>query len=149
MNEKLSDTSDTNADPGKPDPREEGTQLMLQFQKRGGLLPVVVQDVADGSILMLGYADNTALQKTRDSGLATFFSTSRGSYWTKGETSGDYLKVQDILVDCDQDALVYRVSMAGDGACHTKRRDGRSRKSCFYRYIVPNADELAFFPGSD
>jgi phosphoribosyl-AMP cyclohydrolase len=95
----------------------------------------VVQDVPSGQILMLGYVNREALESTRKSGRATFFSTSRQSLWTKGESSGNYLVVREILVDCDQDALVYRVEMAGEGACHTRDSDGKARRSCFYRRL--------------
>lgn len=106
---------------------EEGSALSLQFDKRGGLLPVVVQDVNTLEILMLGYANQEAFQKTLDVGMATFYSTSRQKLWTKGETSGDYLKMANIKVDCDQDAIVYQVIPQGKGTCHT------GRVSCFYR----------------
>ena len=108
---------------------EEGSSLSLQFDKRGGLLPVVVQDVNTLEILMLGYANQEAFQKTLDVGMATFYSTSRQKLWTKGETSGDYLKMANIKVDCDQDAIVYQVIPQGKGACHT------GRASCFYRQL--------------
>lgn len=108
---------------------EEGSALRLQFDKRGGLLPVVVQDVNTLQVLMLGYANQEAFQKTLDSGMATFYSTSRQKLWTKGETSGDYLKVASIKVDCDQDAIIYQVVPQGEGACHT------GRVSCFYRQL--------------
>ncbi|RME34427.1 MAG: phosphoribosyl-AMP cyclohydrolase, partial [Deltaproteobacteria bacterium] len=99
---------------------EEGAELQIDFDKRGGLVPAVVQDVADGRVLMLAYVNREALQTTFDKGMATFWSTSRNELWTKGETSGDFLKIVEILVDCDQDALVYRVEPQGGGACHTK-----------------------------
>ena len=115
---------------------EEGSELSIDFVKRGGLIPCVVQDVADGRILMLGYVNELALNTTFDKGMATFWSTSRNELWTKGETSGDFLKIVDILTDCDQDALVYRVVPQGSGACHTKDPDsGDARKSCFYRKV--------------
>ncbi|WP_217152340.1 phosphoribosyl-AMP cyclohydrolase [Spirochaeta africana] len=129
---------------------EEGTRLQLQFQKRGGLLPVVVQNCEDGMVLMLGYADPAALQHTLATGYATFYSTSRGKLWTKGETSGDRLQIQEVLVDCDQDSLLYRVEMLGDGACHTTRHTtGTARRSCFYRRIDGSGNELAFLPDCD
>lgn len=113
---------------------EEGTALTIDFDKRGGLVPAVVQDVADGRILMLAYVNSEALDVTFEKGMATFWSTSRNELWTKGETSGDFLKIVDILTDCDQDALVYRVEPQGGGACHTKDPDsGRTRATCFYR----------------
>lgn len=115
---------------------EEGTEVSIDFAKRGGLVPAVVQDVADGRILMLAYVNEQALETTLKKGLATFWSTSRNELWTKGETSGDYLKIIDIFIDCDQDALVYRVESQGDGACHTKDpQSGRARSSCFYRKV--------------
>ncbi len=113
---------------------EEGNQLMLQFEKRGGLLPVVVQDVHTKQILMLAYVNSEALQKTLETGLATFWSTSRNELWTKGMTSGNTMKISAVLIDCDQDALVYLVEPRG-GACHTKNENGEARKSCFYRQI--------------
>ena len=122
---------------------EEGKDFTPQFEKRGGLLPVVVQEKLSGNILMLGYANKEALAETLATGYATFWSTSRNELWTKGKTSGDYLKIEDILTDCDQDALVYRVTMMGAGACHTKGSDNNARQSCFYR-VVSSANSLAF-----
>lgn len=115
---------------------EEGKQLLIDFGKRSGLVPAIVQDSSDGSILMQAYVNDAALEKTLNSGMATFWSTSRDELWTKGETSGDFLKVIEILTDCDQDALIYRVEPQGSGACHTKDPEtGQTRKSCFYRRI--------------
>lgn len=115
---------------------EEGAELQIDFDKRGGLVPAVVQDVADGRVLMLAYVNREALQTTFDKGMATFWSTSRNELWTKGETSGDFLKIVEILVDCDQDALVYRVEPQGGGACHTKdAQTGKTRPTCFYRRV--------------
>lgn len=115
---------------------EEGRDLQIDFDKRGGLVPAVVQDVADGRVLMLAYVNREALQTTFAKGMATFWSTSRNELWTKGETSGDFLKIVEILVDCDQDALVYRVEPQGGGACHTKNPEsGKTRQTCFYRRV--------------
>ena len=115
---------------------EEGTELALDYVKRDGFLPCIVQDVADGRILMLGYVNQQALDTTLEKGMATFWSTSRNELWTKGETSGDFLKIVEVLTDCDQDALVYRVEPQGQGACHTKDPEtGKARKSCFYRTL--------------
>lgn len=115
---------------------EEGDELLIDFDKRGGFVPAVVQDVADGRILMLAYVNRPALQTTLEKGMATFWSTSRNELWTKGETSGDFLKIVDIYTDCDQDALIYRVQPQGGGACHTRDpQSGRTRSSCFYRKI--------------
>lgn len=123
---------------------EEGNTLVLQFEKRGGLLPVIVQEYASGTILMQGYANQAAIDKTIATGYATFWSTSRHALWTKGETSGDLLKIKAIFTDCDQDALLYQVELLGEGACHTQNRDGQTRKSCFYRQIDLKTLQLKF-----
>ena len=122
---------------------EEGTKLLIDFEKRGGLIPAVVQDVADGRILMLAYVNPEALKITLEKGMATFWSTSRNELWTKGETSGDFLKIVEILTDCDQDALVYRVEPQGGGACHTRDPEsGKTRSSCFYRKFELPREQL-------
>lgn len=123
---------------------EEGTRLQLQFEKRGGLLPVVVQEFGSNQILMMASVDQQAFDKTIASGKATFWSTSRNELWTKGETSGDHLLIKNILVDCDQDALIYQVEIAGNGVCHTFDNDGKHRKACFYRNYDPIKDHLFF-----
>ncbi len=115
---------------------EEGSALCINYEKRGGLVPAVVQDINDGRILMLAYVNELALQVTLEKGMATFWSTSRNELWTKGETSGDYLKIIEILIDCDQDALIYKVEPQGGGACHTRNpQTGLTRESCFYRCL--------------
>ena len=115
---------------------EEGNELGIDFAKRGGFVPAVVQDVKDGRVLMLAYVNAEAFATTLEKGMATFWSTSRNELWTKGETSGDFLKIVEILTDCDQDALIYRVEPQGGGACHTKNPDsGKTRESCFYRKL--------------
>ncbi len=128
-------------------PLEEGTVLNIQFEKRGGFIPVIAQDHISGEILMLGYANQAALDETHRTGYATFWSTSRNELWTKGKTSGDVLQVEEILVDCDQDAVVYRVKRLGSGACHTKNRGGETRTSCFYRKI--EGGQLEFKEGME
>jgi phosphoribosyl-AMP cyclohydrolase len=92
------------------------------------LLPVVAQDVDSGEVVMLAYANEAALARTRETGLAHYFSRSSESLWQKGETSGHVQRVEEIRVDCDGDALLYRVKQEG-GACHT------GFESCFYRTI--------------
>ena len=123
---------------------EEGIRLMPQFAKRGGLLPVAVQETATGRVLMLASVNEEALNKTFETGLATFWSTSRNQLRTKGETSGDYLKIDEIPVDCDQDALVYKVMPASSGVCHTFNKNGEHRRACFYRTINLQSKELVF-----
>ncbi len=96
----------------------------LDWDKGGGLLPVVVQHALSGDILMLAYANRAALQRTLQEGQAVFFSRSRNSLWLKGETSGNTLVMQSVTADCDGDSLLYRVIPAGP-ACHL------GTKSCF------------------
>lgn len=115
---------------------EEGKTLAIDFDKRGGLIPAIVQDVRDGFILMLAYVNSEAFEETKKSEMATFWSTSRNELWKKGATSGDFLKVIEIFVDCDQDALIYLVEPQGAGACHTKDPESKkARLSCFYRKL--------------
>jgi phosphoribosyl-AMP cyclohydrolase len=123
---------------------EEKEQLFLQFDKRGGLIPVIVQEFGSREVLMLGYTNQQAFEKTVQSGLATFWSTSRQQLWTKGETSGDYLDVITIQVDCDQDAILYLVKLKGSGVCHTRNQQGVARKSCFYREYDTSNHKLIF-----
>lgn len=98
---------------------------------RAGLLCAIAVDVADDAILMVAYMDQEALAATRDTGVAHFHSRSRQALWKKGETSGNVLHVVEILVDCDQDALIFRCRPAGP-ACHTGAR------SCFFRRLDGN-----------
>jgi phosphoribosyl-AMP cyclohydrolase len=93
-----------------------------------GLLPAVAQDAESGDVLMLAYANREALERTRETGLAHYYSRSREELWQKGATSGHVQRVRDVRVDCDGDALLYRVEQDG-GACHT------GFESCFYRTV--------------
>jgi phosphoribosyl-AMP cyclohydrolase len=102
----------------------------MDFSKLGGLVPAVVQDDGTGEVLMVAFMNEEALERTSRSGFATFFSRSRNALWTKGETSGNRLEVTRIFVDCDEDTVLLKVRVLGDGvACHTGRR------SCFYREL--------------
>ena len=103
--------------------REHGSEFMPKFDA-AGLLSAVVVDAESREVLMLAFMDAEALAKTRETGLAHFHSRSRGKLWLKGETSGHFLKVSEIRVDCDQDALVILAEPQGP-ACHTGAR------SCF------------------
>ncbi|WP_434781459.1 phosphoribosyl-AMP cyclohydrolase [Aurantiacibacter hainanensis] len=107
--------------------REAGSEFMPKFDA-AGLLTAVVQDARTDEILMLAFMDAEALAATRRTGLAHFHSRSRDTLWKKGETSGNVLAVEEILVDCDQDALVLKARPAGP-ACHTGAR------TCFYRRL--------------
>lgn len=110
-----------------PDDREQGTRFMPRFDSHG-LLAAMAVDIADSRPLMLAWMNEEALARTRETGIAHFWSRSRQSLWQKGETSGNVLEVVEILVDCDQDALVLRCRPAGP-ACHT------GAPTCFYRKL--------------
>ena len=104
-------------------------RMELDFDKSGGIVPAVVQDHLTGEVLMVAYMNAEALELTRKTGRMHYFSRSRNRLWMKGETSGHTQEVQEILVDCDQDALVFKVRQNGGAACHTGYR------SCFYRRL--------------
>ena len=93
-------------------------EIKIDFNKGGGLVPAVVQDAKTGKVLMLGYMDGTAYEKTLDTGKVTFWSRSRKRLWTKGETSGNFLCVESISADCDNDALLVKATPTGP-VCHT------------------------------
>jgi phosphoribosyl-AMP cyclohydrolase len=100
----------------------------MDFSKLNGLVPAVVQDASTHEVLMVGFMNQDALDRTVDSGFATFFSRTRNQLWMKGETSGNRLKVDRILVDCDDDTVLLLVTRLGDGnVCHTGER------TCFFR----------------
>ena len=100
----------------------------MDYSKLNGLVPAVIQDADTREVLMVGFMNQEALDRTMSSGFATFFSRTRGKLWTKGETSGNRLKVERVLVDCDDDTVLVVVTRLGDGnVCHTGER------SCFYR----------------
>jgi len=102
----------------------------MDYSKLNGLIPAVIQDAESSEVLMVGFMNEQALAQTRDSGFATFFSRTRNTMWTKGETSGNKLKVVDILVDCDDDTVLVKVKRLGDGnVCHTGTR------TCFSRSL--------------
>jgi phosphoribosyl-AMP cyclohydrolase len=103
--------------------------MQLDFAKEGGLIPAIVQDAGSGEVLMLGFMNETAYAETRASGVVTFFSRSRGKLWRKGETSGHTLRVREMRVDCDADAVLVRVDAVGPGVCHEGYR------SCFFRRL--------------
>ena len=107
----------------------------LDFEKQGGLLPAIVQHAATGEVLMLGYMDETALERTRDSGAVTFYSRSKQRLWTKGETSGNTLELVSIATDCDRDALLVQAVPKGP-TCH------EGTQSCFGEYPGPSLSFL-------
>ena len=92
--------------------------MKLDFEKMDGLIPAVVQDEKTNKVLMLGYMNKEALEKTREDGMVTFYSRSKKRLWTKGETSGNFLKVKEMIPDCDGDTLLIKVKPSGP-VCHT------------------------------
>jgi len=106
----------------------------MDFSKLGGLIPAVIQDAQTSEVLMVGFMNDEALARTERTGFATFFSRTRNTLWTKGETSGNRLRVIEMLVDCDDDTLLVKVERLGDGnVCHTGAR------TCF-RLRAPAAE---------
>jgi len=104
--------------------------MNIDFEKMHGLVPAIVQDSQSGEILMLGFMNGTAWQKTMEIGYVTFYSRTRNQLWTKGETSGNRLKVIAASTDCDQDSLLLQVEVEGAGVvCHEGTR------SCFTKTI--------------
>lgn len=132
---------------------EEGSTLSLDFTKLkkvadcgADVMPAVAQDVDTGEVLILGYANQLALDTARAEGMATFWSTSRNELWIKGKTSGDFLEIVEIRVNCEQNSLLYLVRPKGKGACHTKDSSGTARSGCYYRRL--NSDgSLEFVEG--
>ena len=104
----------------------------MDFSKLDGLIPAIVQDNVSNEVLMVGFMNEQALEQTKATGFATFFSRARQTLWMKGETSGNKLQVQQMLTDCDDDTILLRVTRLGDGnVCHTGER------TCFFRELEP------------
>jgi phosphoribosyl-ATP pyrophosphohydrolase/phosphoribosyl-AMP cyclohydrolase len=102
----------------------------MDFSKLDGLVPAVIQDAESAEVLMVGFMNEEALELTRRTGFATFFSRTRNTLWMKGETSGNRLEVLEMLTDCDDDTVLVKVRRHGDGnVCHTGER------TCFYRQL--------------
>ena len=119
--------------------------MELDFEKEDGLIPAIVQDHANGEVLMLGFMNPEALALTQKTGFVTFYSRSRKKLWTKGETSGQKLILRELRLDCDRDALLVRVELAGGAVCHEGYR------SCFFRRMdrdgqVKVVEERVFTP---
>src|SRR3954451_24902703 len=116
--------------------------MKIDFDKMQGLVPAIVQDASNGEILMLGFMNNSAWDRTQSLGYVTFYSRTRNQLWTKGETSGNRLKVVSARTDCDRDTLLLQVEVEGAGVvCHEGTR------SCFTKSIdlnvVPAETEIA------
>jgi phosphoribosyl-AMP cyclohydrolase len=110
----------------------------LDFDKMGGLLPAVVQDSTDGEVLMVGFMNREAMDRTLEGGYVTFFSRTRNQLWTKGESSGNRLRVVSASTDCDRDTLLVRVEVEGAGlVCH------RGTRSCFTEPVAHRDSQAA------
>jgi len=118
--------------------------MQLNFDKGDGLLPAIVQESGSGKVLMLGFMNAEALNKTLETGYVTFFSRSRNKLWVKGESSGHRLKVGEVRVDCDSDAVLVVAEQFGPGTCH------EGYHSCFFRRVEDGklvvAEPRAFDP---
>jgi len=112
--------------------------LKLDFAKMDGLLPAIVQDAESGQVLMVGFLNETSYANTLQTGFVTFWSRTRQKLWMKGETSGNRLRVVSATTDCDQDTLLFRVVVEGDGlVCH------KGTVSCFTNAIpLPTAAKM-------
>jgi phosphoribosyl-AMP cyclohydrolase len=108
----------------------------MKLNYQDGLIPAIIQDKHSGKILMLGYMNQEAYDQTLKTGYVTFYSRSRNKLWTKGETSGHRLRLRELRVDCDQDALLLQVELAGPGCCHMGYR------SCFFRKLTTQGEEV-------
>jgi phosphoribosyl-AMP cyclohydrolase len=119
-------------------------QLQLDYTKLDGLVAAVIQDWKTGRVLMVGFMNPEAFQKTVETGNAVFYSRSRNKLWLKGETSGHRLVVKEIATDCDRDALLVKVEALGPGVCH------EGYESCFFRKLEDGewkvTDERAYDP---
>jgi len=112
--------------------------MQIDFDKMGGLAPAIVQEEATGEVLMVGFMNPEALATTAATGYVTFYSRTRQKLWTKGETSGNRLRVISAFTDCDRDTLLFRVFVEGDGlVCHT------GSKSCFTEPLAMNLMEVS------
>lgn len=118
--------------------------MQLNFDKGSGLLPAIVQESGSGKVLMLGFMNAEAFRQTLETGYVTFFSRSRNKLWVKGESSGHRLKVGEVRVDCDTDAVLIVAEQSGPGTCH------EGYHSCFYRRVEDGelvvAEPRAFDP---
>ena len=103
--------------------------ITLDFQKSDGLIPVIVQDDITREVLMLGYMNQEAFEKTKETGFVTFWSRSRKKIWVKGEESGNTLKIKSIFADCDNDTILIKAELIGSAVCHT------GRYSCFFNNL--------------
>jgi phosphoribosyl-AMP cyclohydrolase len=108
----------------------------MELKLQDGLIPAIIQDKRSGKVLMLGYMNQEAFDHTLSSGFVTFYSRSRQRLWIKGETSSHKLRVREVRVDCDHDALLIQADLTGPGCCHM------GYKSCFFRKLTTKGEEI-------
>ncbi len=120
---------------------EEGTELQLDFGKMAravehspDVIPVAVQDTDTKEVILVAYTNRQAFEKSVQTRIATFWSTSRNELWIKGATSGHFFELLDVYVNCEQNSLVYLVRPKGEGICHTRNSQGKTR-DCYYRRL--------------
>jgi phosphoribosyl-AMP cyclohydrolase len=130
--EPESVSPETGEEIAQPHHRRALSEAKLDFGKLGGLLPAIVQDHRTREVLMVGFMNPEAWEKTTRTGLVTFWSRSRNALWTKGETSGNHLRVQRIWIDCDADTVLVEAEPKGP-TCHTGARN------CFFEEVVIDA----------
>lgn len=130
--------------------REEGSALSLDFDKlarvfesRLQVVPVAVQHAKNGKFLMLAFVSEEALSESIRLHRAVFYSTSRGTIWYKGDTSGDFLHLEKVYVNCEQNSLLFLVTPEKEGVCHTVGEDGKHRDTCYYRELA-DSNRLIF-----
>ena len=125
---------------------EHSNHLQLDFDKLSNIsqgervIPVVVQHAETKSVLILAYVNQKALEETLSRKVAVFWSTSRQTLWVKGETSGDYLDLKEVRVNCEQNSLLFLVVPRQSGACHVKDDKGYTHLTCFYRTLDPSTN---------
>ena len=108
---------------------------LLDFDKSGGLVTALAQDAESGEILMLAHMNRQAFERSLETGEVVYWSRSRNKLWHKGDESGNVQRIREIFIDCDGDAVLFKVDQVGGAACHTGRR------SCFYRRLDEDAVE--------
>jgi|SRR5210317_2069801 phosphoribosyl-ATP pyrophosphohydrolase/phosphoribosyl-AMP cyclohydrolase len=126
--------------------------MKLDFDKQNGLIPAIVQDYRTKKVLMLGFMNEEAYNKTLDTKMATFFSRSRNELWTKGETSGNYLHVKEVIADCDQDTVLIKAEPTGP-VCHTGKdtcfSEDNSTGTEFIQYLSEIIKDRKYNPSQE
>ncbi len=128
---------------------EEGATLQLDYDKMAkavasspGIIPVAVQDADTQEVILVAYVNEPAFRKSLETGEAVFWSTSRNELWHKGMESGNTFELVEVRVNCEQNSLLYLVRPKGGGMCHTRNKDGQSRRGCYYRRLNRETGQL-------